>query len=132
MNKRLVPVVRLVALAVLLAAGAAVYFAPAIQPVHAQSGSGVLAPNGQRGISFVSTPSAPFGSQASFESLKRLHDTGANWVSVVATFRQHVARSTSFYRSGNDPADGGIAQIIAYAHSLGMRAMLQPIVLADD
>lgn len=98
----------------------------------AQSGSGFLAGDGQRGISFVHTPSAPFGSQAAFDSLKKLHDTGANWVSIVAPFRQNVARSTDFFRTGNDPSDSAIAQMISYGHSLGMKVMLQPVILAND
>ena len=101
-------------------------------PAHAQAAAGVLAADGQRGIAFVHTASAPFGSQAAFDSLKKLHDTGANWVSIVAPFRQNVARSTTFLLTANEPTDSGIVQMLSYAHSLGMRTMLQPVVLAND
>jgi hypothetical protein len=103
-----------------------------VPQARAQAAGGVLSVNGQKGISFVQTPNAPFGSQASFSSLERLHNTGANFVSIVASFRQSRAKATSFYRSANDPTDAGIAQIASYARSLGMRFMIQPIVLADD
>lgn len=101
-------------------------------PARAQAAAGVLAADGQRGIAFVHTASAPFGSPAAFDSLKKLHDTGANWVSIVAPFRQNVARSTTFLRTANEPSDSAIAQVLSYAHSLGMRTMLQPVVLAND
>src|SRR5690242_11327288 len=121
-----------VAFLALMLVAAGLISRPATLPAHAQATTGVLAPGGQRGVAFVHTTSAPFGSPASYESLKRLHDTGANWVSIVTPFRQHDAHAIEFYRSDNDPTDSGIAQMIIYAHSLGMRVMVQPIVLADD
>jgi hypothetical protein len=126
------PRVRAALVAVLAAALLALVPLQPTPPAHAQAGSGVLGPSGQRGIAFVHTPSAPFGSQASFDSLKRLHDTGANWVTIVTPFRQANAHATSFYRGANDPTDDGIVQIALYAHSLGMRVMVQPVVLSDD
>ena len=121
------------ALLVLLAlAGVLAGLPLAPAPARAQAAAGVLAADGQRGIAFVHTASAPFGSPAAFDSLKKLHDTGANWVSIVAPFRQNVARSTTFLRTANEPSDSAIAQVLSYAHSLGMRTMLQPVVLAND
>ncbi|MGI8586240.1 MAG: glycoside hydrolase family 113 [Chloroflexia bacterium] len=101
---------------------------------QAQANGGVLGAGGQRGLTFVHTASAPFGSQASYDSLARLHKTGANWVSVVAPIRQSSANSTTFalIRSALDPTDAGLTAVIAYAHSLGMKVMFEPVVLADD
>jgi hypothetical protein len=123
---------RVVLVALALATVGGLLALPATPAAQAQTPAGVLAPNGQRGAAFVHTTSAPFGSPASYESLKRLHDTGANWVSIITPFRQHDARAVEFYRSANEPSDSGIAQMVIYAHSLGMRVMIQPIVLADD
>jgi hypothetical protein len=101
---------------------------PAAQPAPV----GVLGPEGMKGVSFVHTPTAPFGSDQATESLRRLAATGANWVAVVAPFRTTGAGATNFYRSGNDPDMGAVIRVINDAHSLGLKVMLQPIVLADD
>ncbi|HMA34526.1 MAG TPA: hypothetical protein VKY74_08595 [Chloroflexia bacterium] len=134
MNSPQIPVPRVRGILALLGLATLLALVPATTPApaQAQAAQGVLDPNGQRGVAFVHIPSAPFGSQAAYDSLKRVHDLGANWVSIVASFRQNVARSTSFSLSANDPTDQQIAQMISYAHSLGMKVMLQPIILAND
>ncbi len=106
--------------------------AQAQTPPQQQPAAGVLSKNGQQGVSFVQTPSAPFGSPASFASLRKLQATGATWVSVVVPFRQSTADASEFYRAATDPTDNNIARIIDYAHSLNMRVMVQPVVLSDD
>jgi hypothetical protein len=123
---RALPLLSILALVVGLGAGA--YRAAA----QTQPNVGVLGGNGMRGISFVHTPAAPFGSEASADSLRRLAATGANWVSVVAPFRINNAHDSVFYRSPNEPDIASIAQVIVLAHSLGMKVMLQPVVLAND
>jgi hypothetical protein len=89
-------------------------------------------PAPQHGVAFVQMPTARFGSPAALESLRRLHATGANWVSIVAPFRSNGATYNTFYRSPNDPLDPELVAIIAAAHGMGMRVMLQPVVATDD
>jgi hypothetical protein len=100
-------------------------------PSHAASG-GVFAQDGQRGVAFVQSPQARFGSQASFDSLQKLHSTGATWISVIATFHVPGSNYASFQRTPADPQEDEIAQVVNYAHSLGMRVMIQPVAVSDD
>ena len=76
---------------------------PQAERAAAQAPVGVLGGNGMRGISFVHTPAAPFGSDAAADSLRRLAGTGANWVAIVAPFRTNNAHDINFYRSPNEP-----------------------------
>ena len=122
--------VRMLALIMILALGLGLL--PPGEQAAAQAPVGVLGGNGMRGISFVHTPAAPFGSDAAADSLRRLAGTGANWVAIVAPFRTNNAHDSTFFRSPNEPDPSAVAQVIILAHSLGLKVMLQPVVLAND
>ena len=98
----------------------------------AQTAGTVLGASGLRGISFVPIPTAPFGSPQAADSLRRLAATGANWVAIVAPFREASSSAHDFYRGGEDPSLDAVGQEIDLAHSLNLKVMLQPIVLSND
>ncbi len=105
---------------------------PLAAPAHADVPLGVVGVNGMRGVSFVSSAAAPFGSPQAAESLQKLAATGANWVAVVAPFHVADRAAFSFYRAGDDPAPEAIAQVIQQAHDLNLKVMLQPVVVSGD
>lgn len=96
------------------------------------AGAGWQAPEGRRGIAFVQSPAARFGSPAALDSLRRLHDTGANWVALVTPFHSPGNGYVTFYRSDRDPVDEEIVPMVKAAHDLGMHVLLMPQVIADD
>ena len=60
--------------------------------------------------------------------MANLADTGAEWVSIVATGHQREHTSTRIRRTEATPSDAGIVHMIDVAHDLGLQVMLKPHV----
>ena len=124
---------RIVTIAVVFLLALSAWPGSRLSPVaHADQPLGVVGANGMKGVSFVPSAAAPFGSPQAAESLQKLATTGAKWVAVVAPF--HVADRSAFhfFRAGDDPTPEALAQVIQQAHDLGLKVMLQPVVVAGD
>ncbi|HQE91566.1 MAG TPA: hypothetical protein PLH19_01525 [Anaerolineae bacterium] len=81
----------------------------------------------QEGIAYVSWWFDQYESTASDESLSKLADTGAGWISVLATWYQNTVTSTEIYSDANKtPTDVGVIHAITTAHDLGLKVMLKP------
>jgi glycosyl hydrolase family 113 len=106
--------------------------APFTPAVRADAPLGVVGVNGFKGVSFVPSAAAPFGSPQAAESLQKLAGTGANWVAIVAPFHQENRDAFTFFRAGDDPTPESLAQVIQQAHDLGLKVMLQPVVVSGD
>jgi hypothetical protein len=93
------------------------------------------------GITFVGDkycPQVSYEDPLSKESMKKLKETGANWVAVVVTEYQDKIDSTDIYPlyEGNyieneyyvykTESIKGLSSIIDYAHSIGLKVMLKP------
>jgi hypothetical protein len=127
------PVRRLLSLViVLLLAASAWPGSPFVPTAQADAPLGVVGVNGLKGVSFVPSAAAPFGSPQAAESLQKLAGTGANWVAVVAPFHVADRSAFSFFRAGDDPTPEALTQVIQQAHDLGLKVMLQPVVVAGD
>lgn len=89
----------------------------------------------QEGMAYVSWWYDQYASAGSDESLAKLADTGAEWISVLATWYQDVVTSTEIYsHAQKTPTDAGVIHAIQTAHDLGLKVMLKPHLdlFADD
>jgi len=83
----------------------------------------------QKGISFTGYTKNAYSTWAAQESLARLKQTNARWISLLVTAYQDNINSTVIDYSGfNTPADDSLVGIIDYAHQLGLKVMLKPHV----
>lgn len=81
----------------------------------------------QEGIAYVSWWFDQYASAGSDQSLEKLADTGAEWISVLATWYQDVVTSTDIYsHAEKTPTDAGVIHAIQTAHDLGLKVMLKP------
>ena len=81
----------------------------------------------QEGIAYVSWWFDQYESSGSDESLAKLEDTGAGWISILATWYQDAVTSTDIYSEAQKtPADAGVIHAIETAHDLGLKVMLKP------
>lgn len=81
----------------------------------------------QEGIAYVSWWFDQYASPSSDQSLVKLEDTGAEWVSILATWYQDVVTSTDIYsHAEKTPTDAGVIHAIQTAHDLGLKVMLKP------
>ncbi len=84
-------------------------------------------PPKQEGIAYVSWWFDQYASGGSDESLAKLEDTGAEWISILATWYQDVVTSTDIYsHAEKTPTDAGLIHAIQTAHNLGLKVMLKP------
>lgn len=74
----------------------------------------------------------PKGYAAYRRALRRLHQMGCRWVDVVINARQQNIKATrmTFLKSAT-LSPPRIRKLLRYAHQLGIRTMLMPIVLLD-
>lgn len=83
----------------------------------------------QKGISFTGYARNAYSGWAAQESLNRLKQTNAGWISLLVTAYQENVNSTFIDYSGySTPSDESLRAIIQYAHQLGLRVMLKPHV----
>lgn len=81
----------------------------------------------QEGIAYVSWWFDQYASTSSDESLAKLEDTGAEWISILATWYQDTVTSTEIYsHAEKTPTDAGVIHAIQTAHNLGLKVMLKP------
>lgn len=74
----------------------------------------------------------PNGTAAYERSVKRLRQMGCHWINFVVNARQHDVKSSHLAmdrRYSLKPKD--IVRVLDYAHRLGIRTMLMPIVLLN-
>jgi len=77
------------------------------------------------GGSLQPTWNGDFGSASAQQSIKNLHDNGANYVVLIIPIYQSNVGSTDVAPGWNTPTDASLASAIDYAHSLGMHAALK-------
>ena len=76
---------------------------------------------------------AAYDNVGAHAALDELRATGATWVMILATGYQDNIASTTIARTAETPSDASLENIIAYAHSIGLKVMLKPhIDLSND
>src|SRR5579872_1512282 len=73
-----------------------------------------------KGAQLLPTSNTDFGSDSAKQSIKNLHDIGANYVMLVIPVYQSNTGSTDVAPGWNTPTDDSLAAATDYAHSLGM------------
>ncbi|MDD8015667.1 MAG: hypothetical protein PHX45_08230 [Acidobacteriota bacterium] len=88
----------------------------------------------QKGVAFTGYSRYAYAGEKPLLSLKALGQTGANWVSILATWYQDTADSTSIQPAGDlTPSDASVGDLIVSARGLGLKVMLKAHVdLLDD
>lgn len=87
----------------------------------------------QNGVAYTAWWSGEYSQPAADLALARLADTGANWISLLATGYQDNVSSTTIYTNTATPTDADLIHVITETHSLGLQVMLKPHVdLWDD
>ncbi len=66
------------------------------------------------------------------QTLQNMKATGSNTVSLVVPWYQKSYRSTEIFRGANTPSDSALAQVIDYAHSIGLKVLIKFHVEAYD
>jgi hypothetical protein len=82
----------------------------------------------QKGMCYAAWDKYKYASPYSDKALENLAKTGANWVSIVTTWYQKDAQTTSIYPTNDTPADKSIRHAIKKAKELGLKVMLKPHV----
>lgn len=88
----------------------------------------------QEGIAYVSWWHGQYESDASDQSLAKLEDTGAEWISLLVTWYQENITATEILSdTDRTPTDADLMHAISTAHSLGLNVMLKPhLDLSND
>jgi hypothetical protein len=90
----------------------------------------------QRGMSYrpASYPNYyPYDSPESDESLRRMAETGVEWVAIITWWFQENLTSTRIYpHEDYTPTDEALKHAIQKAHELKMKVMLKPMVDTED
>jgi hypothetical protein len=86
-----------------------------------------------RGIAFASYQDDVYLSDASAQSLQELRASGANWVSILATWYMPTPTATTLQPdTDKSPSDDALRKAIADAHASGLKVLLQPRVDVAD
>jgi len=81
----------------------------------------------QKGVAFTGYRREAYNGWQAEESLQKLKETNATWVSILATAYQDNVYSTVIdWNSAYTPNDDSVVHMINYAHQLGLRVMLKP------
>lgn len=80
----------------------------------------------QKGMGYVTWSASGYLTDGSDESLEKLKQLGANWVSILVTWYQTDPWSSDIHKTKKTPADESIVHVIKKAHELGMKVMLKP------
>lgn len=86
----------------------------------------------QKGATVSPRWSEDFSSDTFKQSLQKLRGTSANYVTLVVPFYQSNVGSTDIHNGSNTPTDAALAAGIDYAHSIGLKVSLKPLVDSDD
>ncbi len=81
----------------------------------------------QKGVAFTGYSRDAYSAWRAEESLQKLKETNATWVSILATAYQDNVYSTVIdWNSAYTPDDDSVVRMINYAHQLGLKVMLKP------
>lgn len=87
----------------------------------------------QKGMCFISWDKQRYGSSYSEASLKKLVETGTEWVQIVVTCYQDKYDSKEIHPGTNTPNDKSLRRAIEMAHAFGLKVLLKPhIDLIDN
>jgi hypothetical protein len=79
------------------------------------------------GVAYTSWWHGEYLSTGSDQTLAKIEDTGAEWISLLATWYQDELTSTTIYSDADrTPTDADIVHAIQTAHALGLKVMLKP------
>ncbi|MFC1644005.1 hypothetical protein ACFL5C_01605 [Candidatus Omnitrophota bacterium] len=79
----------------------------------------------QKGVGYATWSKEGYGTPASNESLERVRQLDANWVSILVTWYQTTPWSGDIHRTNITPSDESVVHAIKEAHRLGMKVMLK-------
>lgn len=82
----------------------------------------------EKGVSFTAHSAGAYDNVGVHAALDELRGTGATWVMFLATVCQDSIDSTTIAPAAQTPSDASLRDIIAYAHSIGLKVMLKPHV----
>lgn len=98
---------------------------PSMPPIHFSR------PEVEAGIAFPHWNTSAYGAndlswKSGLVTLQR--ETGARWVSIVVNLYQDTPQSTVVHSGSGTPTPESLAQGIAYAHHLGLRVFVEPVL----
>ena len=82
----------------------------------------------QEGVSFTAWWRTLYDGTEPEQAMANIADTGAEWVSILATWYQPTYTSTNIAATRATPTDAGVVHMIRHAHTLGLEVMLKPHV----
>lgn len=81
----------------------------------------------QKGVAFTGYSRYSYVGEGPRQALRDIAAVNAEWISLLITAYQDTVASTEIDRFGEGtPTDASAADIIAYAHELGLKVMLKP------
>lgn len=89
--------------------------------------------NFMKGMTYAGFSTNVFHTPASDDSLKRLRNTGVNWVALnVGWWQMHSQAHEILPHESKTPTDASVLHIIDLLHQMGIQVMLKPIVDSRD
>lgn len=83
----------------------------------------------QKGVAFTGYSRDAYNGWQAEESLQKLKETNATWVSILATgYQDNVYSTVIDWNGAYTPNDDSVVGLINYAHQLGLKVMLKPHV----
>lgn len=79
----------------------------------------------QKGMGFVTWTREAYLNPSSDESLKKLRETGTEWVSILVTYYQTNCWTTDLRATTDTPSDEAVIHAITKARELGFKVMLK-------
>lgn len=74
-----------------------------------------------------------YASQEAFDSLRKLRETGTEWIALCMVVMQKKYNSTEiFFDYNRTPTDLELIQLIDEAHRLGFKVCMKPMINCDD
>jgi hypothetical protein len=87
----------------------------------------------QKGITFASWGAHDYLTTQSDQSLGKVQQTGADWISLIVTQYQPTIASTAIQPTSFTPSDASLTHAIQNAHALGLKVLFKPHVdLSED
>ena len=80
----------------------------------------------QKGMCYATWSKERYSTKESDESIKRIAETGTEWVAIVTTWYQERCDTTKIFPTEKTPSDASLIHAIETVHSLGMKVMLKP------
>lgn len=82
----------------------------------------------QRGFALPAYSRDGYSSPEASRSLQQMASLGAEWVQIDPTWYQNQIHSSTIAASAQSPSDGAVEQIIAAAHTIGLKVLLKPLL----